>query len=193
MATDVEVVGFVLAGMPIIISALEHYGEGWTTMEHFRRYAREIKSVLRDLEINNAILCNSAKELLSDMVDSEELELLLGDRTGAIWGQQKFRGLLSSKLGTSYQAYVGTMAEVKTAMEDLTQRLDIVWDGSVSNSNCLVFQLRCRVCLRCQIFQAPIVPLCTLKLIDIEGHATPKWHQLSLPNRLQLESKGLSK
>jgi hypothetical protein len=132
MATGVEIIGLVLATLPLMISALEHSADGWKTLDHFRKYKREIKSILRDLETNNAILRNSTEKLLHHMVDFDEMARLMNDQTGALWEQNEIKEVMKSKLGNSYQAYVGMVAEVDAAVNGIKKRLGIESDGIVS-------------------------------------------------------------
>lgn len=104
MATGIKIVGLILATLPLIISALEHSADGWRTLNYFRKYKREIKGILHDLETSNAILRNSTEKLLNDAMDFDGMARPMDDQTGKVWEQSEIKDIMKARLGSSYQA-----------------------------------------------------------------------------------------
>jgi hypothetical protein len=132
--TGVEIVGLVLATLPLIISALEHYAEGVHTIKAFRKFEREVGSLIRDLAVEKRVLCNSIELLLQSVVDSEEeLESLIEDPGGTLWSDEAFKLRLKKKLQKSYNAYIDKMEDMRDAFDELKKRLHLDATGKVSD------------------------------------------------------------
>src|SRR5262245_14680943 len=106
MATGIEIVGLMLAVLPLIISALEHYEEGVSTIEKFFRYKREIRSIIEALATENAIFKNSCEQLLSDIFGPAELAEMLQNPRGETWSQPHIVTELRARLDRSYDVYM---------------------------------------------------------------------------------------
>jgi hypothetical protein len=132
--TGVETVGLVLATLPLIISALEHYAEGIQTIKSLRKFKREVNSLMRGLAIEEQLLRNSIELLLQSVVDSEEeLEKLIEDPGGTLWSDEAFKLRLKNKLQKSYNAYIDKMEDMRDAFDELKKRLQLDATGKVSN------------------------------------------------------------
>jgi hypothetical protein len=76
-----EIVGVVLGGIPLIISALEHY----QSLQIWRRSARELKSLVVQLTAQHSILKNTCSMLLEDIVDAHKIGHMTTDPFGSLW------------------------------------------------------------------------------------------------------------
>src|SRR4051794_4057127 len=63
-----EVAGVVLGSLPLVISALEHYRDGLRSIQRWRKYERELQSLVRNLETERAKLQNVCEKLLVGLV-----------------------------------------------------------------------------------------------------------------------------
>ena len=131
MASGIEVVGLVLAVLPLIISALEHYEEGVSTIDKFLRYKREIRSIIEALATENAMFKNSCEQLLSDFLGPVELAEMLQNPRGEIWSQPKIVTELRARLDRSYDIYLIHVNNMDSAIKTLITRLDLDENGKV--------------------------------------------------------------
>jgi len=131
MASGIEVVGLVLAVLPLIISALEHYEEGVSTIDKFLRYKREIRSIIEALATENAMFKNSCEQLLSDFLSPVELAEMLQNPRGEIWSQPNIVTELRARLDRSYDIYVIHVNNMDSAIKTLITRLDLDENGKV--------------------------------------------------------------
>jgi hypothetical protein len=68
-----EIAGFVLGSIPLVISGLEHYAEGVSTIKIMFNAPSEFKSMSRRLTVEHRILRNTVELLLHDCIDDDEL------------------------------------------------------------------------------------------------------------------------
>ncbi|KAJ4176730.1 hypothetical protein NW759_017507, partial [Fusarium solani] len=59
-----EIAGIVLGSIPLVISTLENYSAGLSTLQAMRKYRRELQSLIRDLETERIKLQNVCEKLL---------------------------------------------------------------------------------------------------------------------------------
>jgi hypothetical protein len=75
MTSGVEIAGLVLASMPLVVSALEHYIDGIGTLERWWRYKREVNKVVRLLAADQVLFQGTDEKLLNAVLTPTELEL----------------------------------------------------------------------------------------------------------------------
>lgn len=68
-----EAVGLVLAIIPLVISGLEHYAEGVSTIKIMLNAPSEFKSLSRRLALEHEIFKNTIKLLLQDCIEDDQL------------------------------------------------------------------------------------------------------------------------
>lgn len=131
MATGFEVVGVVLAVVPLIISALEHYEHGVSTIEKFIRYKREIRSITEALATENVMFKNSCEQLLSDFLSPVEIAEMLQNPTGDTWSKPHINTQLRARLDRSYSIYMVHITNMDASVKTLMKRLDLDENGKV--------------------------------------------------------------
>ncbi len=77
-----EVAGFILVALPLVISGLNHYADGVTTITKWWSYKRELKSLLRTLDAAYTRFLPTCEKVLDGLVQSEQLEDLIDQRGG---------------------------------------------------------------------------------------------------------------
>lgn len=105
--SGIEIAGLVLAGIPLLISALEHYSEGVQTIRKIRHSSKGFLRLKRTLETENDIFLNSIELLLKDDVDDHVLATMLqypGNQAVG-WKDAKLDARLRARLGRSYSVY----------------------------------------------------------------------------------------
>ena len=133
MATGIEVVGLVLGALPLLISALEHYEEGVSTVERFFRYKREITSIIEALATENAMFKNSCEQLLSDFLGPVDLAHMLQNPRGETWSRPDIATELRNRLDRSYDIYMIHVSNMDSAIKKLIARLNLDENGKVRN------------------------------------------------------------
>jgi hypothetical protein len=131
MATGFEIVGVIMAVIPLVISALEHYEEGVSTIEKFFRYKREIRSIIESLSTENVMFKNSCEQLLSDFLSPFELADMLHDPRGETWKQPHIAAQLRTRLDRSYDVYMIHVGNMDSAIKKLVKKLDLDENGKV--------------------------------------------------------------
>lgn len=123
--SGVEAAGLVLAVIPLIISGLEHYAQGAERIKLAWNYAREFKSLARDLETHNTCFRNSIKILLVDCVNIDDQDRLLDNLGGESWSDPHIADVLRLRLCDSYDPYVNTVNNIAEAVTSLQNRLKL--------------------------------------------------------------------
>ncbi|KAL9091289.1 MAG: hypothetical protein Q9165_004923 [Trypethelium subeluteriae] len=133
-----EVAGVVLGAIPIIIEAAKAYRTAYELITTFRRWAHEVNRVQKHLRIQRTRFLNECCLLLSSALRSRQLandiiEEKVDIRTG-IDVEQRFRECL----GTSYNACVDVVTEIKEYLkdfEDTLQRISGTHEGGWNSTN----------------------------------------------------------
>ncbi len=132
MATGIEVVGLVLAAIPLIISVLEHYEEGLSSIVRFYGYKKEIRSIVEALQTESVLFFNNCEQLLGDITGPIELAELLQDPGGAAWSSPYISTKLRKRLDRSYDIYMIQVSNMMSAIKEFKVRLDLDENGKVS-------------------------------------------------------------
>ena len=130
MVTGVETAGLVLGSIPLLVSALEHYAEGVSTIERWWRFERELSNIKRLLTAEQAVFQGTCERLLDGLVPASELDDLIDDAGGPGWNGKLDAGL-QQRLGRSYSSFNDCVEDMRRVVEDLKDRLDLGPDGKV--------------------------------------------------------------
>ncbi|KAF2420296.1 hypothetical protein EJ08DRAFT_665654 [Tothia fuscella] len=124
--SGIEAAGVALAAIPLIVSVLEHYADGITTMRKWKRYPKELRSIISRLRTQEEILRNSCELLLQGVaISGQEMEMLVSDPLGAGWASEDLHASLREKLLDSYEVHMGIIAEIKNALLEFKRRLGL--------------------------------------------------------------------
>lgn len=129
----VEVAGFVLASIPLVISGLEHYAEGVSTIKIMFNAPSEFRSLSRRLTVEQRILKNSVELLLHDCIEDDQLlaDLMSDNASSDLWCDPNVEKALRQKLQSSYSVYLDTMFSLETTLTKFKNRLKLNDDGKV--------------------------------------------------------------
>lgn len=130
--SGVEAAGFVLGAIPLVISALEHYAEGVSTIHKWWRYKRELASLKRILDAEYVRYLNTCEELLSGIIPDTTLAALLDFPGGPAWQDPEIERKLRSRLRTSFGSYLNTLNDMNEVIEILKSKLELDPNGKVS-------------------------------------------------------------
>ncbi|KAK0744889.1 hypothetical protein B0T21DRAFT_94730 [Apiosordaria backusii] len=84
-----EVAGIVLGSVPIVVSALQLYVKGASTINRLRFATKELKSLTRNLQTEHIKLQNVYEKLLADIVPESQIEAMINNPFGPSGVHQK--------------------------------------------------------------------------------------------------------
>ncbi|KAI1272275.1 hypothetical protein F5Y07DRAFT_380342 [Xylaria sp. FL0933] len=119
-----EIAGIVLGAVPLLISALEHYGDALSTLNKWRKYERELRSLVRNLDTERVKLQNVCEKLLVGIVPESQIEAMIKDPMGGLWKEEKIQARVQSRLWESYGSFEDTISDIKRAIDEMNQRLE---------------------------------------------------------------------
>ncbi|KAI1735504.1 hypothetical protein F4680DRAFT_435475 [Xylaria scruposa] len=119
-----EVAGLVLGAVPLLISALEHYGDGLSTLKRWRRYEHELRSLVRNLDTERVKLQNVCEKLLVGIVPESQIEAMIKDPLGNLWREEKTQKKIQSRLWEGYGLFEDTIADIKKGVDEMKERIE---------------------------------------------------------------------
>lgn len=139
--SGVEIVGFLLASLPLAISAVEHYRDGLDPLKDYLRYDRTLKTLRTRLRLQETLYKGTLQRLLiSELSEAQASVLFQGSKRlvdTKEWGTKEIEEKLHRKLGDQYQTFIDVVGEMETAMTKLMYKLDIDIQGKVCIPVCI--------------------------------------------------------
>lgn len=129
--SGIEIAGLVLGSIPLVISGLEHYAEGVSTIKVMFNYPSEFKSLGRRLRVEQGIFRNIIELLLHDCVGDRLLTELLENIGGKSWSDPDVEKALRRKLQASYALYLEAVESLNKTLIEFKERLKLNEDGKV--------------------------------------------------------------
>jgi hypothetical protein len=123
--SGLEVVGVVLGSIPLIISALEHYRDGVSTIQRWRRYERERQSLVRSLKTERVKMHNICEKLLVGLVSPSQVQAMIQSPFGTLWQEDAVKRKIRARLGDSIEVFESNVEEMRDAMYEMMQRLGL--------------------------------------------------------------------
>lgn len=131
MITGIETAGLVLAVFPLLISALEHYREGFEPLKDWWKFRTEFVGFAHIIGRQYLLFEENLEELLSPIVSSDaEMDMLLNNPQHPSWRNPRLEEMLRSRLPKSYERYRYTIDDMMTCMDVLQKKLHMQ-DGKV--------------------------------------------------------------
>lgn len=131
MLTGVETAGIVLATIPIVVTGLEHYVEGVSTIAKWWSYRKELASLRRSLDAENAQFLTTCEKLLEDLVPPSKLKSLIDEPGGILWQDPDLDRRLRIRLQNSYSVYRNSIEDMKDAVNEFVVKLELDDSGKV--------------------------------------------------------------
>lgn len=126
MITGVETAGLVLAIFPLLVSALEHYQEGFERLSDWWKFRTEFIGFVHVIGRQAILFDENLEELLSPIITSDaEMDALLRNPTGPFWRRVELEERLRDRLPKSYESYRNTIDDMKETMDVLQKKLGI--------------------------------------------------------------------
>lgn len=129
-----EVAGVVLGTIPLLISALEHYKEGISTIRTWRNYDRELRSLIRNLETERVRFQDICEKLLVGLVSQCQIESMVDDPFGPAWHEERIRAKIQARLWRSFSNFEDIVKDMEEATKEMMTKLDLQPDGTVRAS-----------------------------------------------------------
>lgn len=123
--SGVATAGLVLATFPLIISALEHYREGFGSLRIWWRFRTEYLDYINIVGIQDVLFRENLEELLSPIVSAAELDALLKEPGGEAWREPGLEERLHDRLPNSYVNYCQTIGKFNGVMAKLADKLGV--------------------------------------------------------------------
>jgi hypothetical protein len=127
MLTGVETAGIVLAVLPLIISALEHYKQGLRPILlvlRWRRHLNQLNKLIRRLTAQHVHYKQDLIALLKAAVPNEKIErLLVLDDFKDLLEQEDVGLKLQLYLDFAYDAFQDTVKEYRRILEEISKNL----------------------------------------------------------------------
>ncbi|KAL9629956.1 MAG: hypothetical protein Q9204_004984 [Flavoplaca sp. TL-2023a] len=104
MATGIKTAGLILATFAVVISALEHYENGFQVIREWVRFKGEFAAFLNALIRQRIFFRQNIEELLGPIVDSEyDMSVLLDNPGGEAWADETLNARLRQRLPGKYE------------------------------------------------------------------------------------------
>jgi hypothetical protein len=137
--SGVEIAGFVLGGFPLLISAAEHYREGFEPLVKWKRFRTEFIGFIDAVDIEKQLFDQMLERfLISADVPHEEIQLFMTDRAYTGWQREDLVRTLRARLGGSYDVYMSTIKTMDELMHELHELLSLK-NGEVVASDPLTY------------------------------------------------------
>ncbi|KAM0418717.1 hypothetical protein ACHAPT_012315 [Fusarium lateritium] len=136
-----EIAGIVLGSIPLVIAALENYGAGLSTLQRWRRYQRELQSLIRNLETERIKLQNVCEKLLIGLVPDSRIDALINNPMGDLWKEEETLAKIQFRLEKGFEVFESTTGHLKTTVDEMARRIDSQRGGMVSGLKRAVFTL----------------------------------------------------
>lgn len=97
-----EVVGVVLASLPIVVAVQQSYANSITT---WRKYHREVKMLIRTLETDHTGLENILEMLMIGIAPDDQMEEMVKDSFGPLWKDPIIHSKVRGRLWKSHDVF----------------------------------------------------------------------------------------
>ena len=122
--SGIEAAGLVLGAIPLLISAAEHYREGFEPLREFWKFETEFQSFVEELEVQDKIFSNNIEKLIQPYVSDKEMHAIINDRNFMAVNPQLERDV-QERLADSYKAYMSVVRKVNVIVTTLQDQLGI--------------------------------------------------------------------
>lgn len=138
--SGVEIIGLILGGLPLVISAIEHYRDGLDPLKDYFRYDSTLKSLRTRLRIQQDLFEGTLQRLLLEDLSNVQAKALFPDPDSSVdhelWGTKEVDNLLHRRLGSKYGNFMDVVREMEVVMRQLMEKLDLDIDEKVRKEPC---------------------------------------------------------
>lgn len=125
MVTGVETAGLVLAAIPLIISALEHYDDFAAPTKAFIHWRRHLRRLMQELYVIRASYDQAIHLLLKPFAGLADQTTMIEDPRSELWIEGDIADNLRDRLGLVYRPFILTVDEVSEILVEIASCLNI--------------------------------------------------------------------
>ncbi|KAK0611983.1 hypothetical protein B0T14DRAFT_531375 [Immersiella caudata] len=125
MLSGIEILGLVLASLPIVISALEHHGKGITVLRVLCEYDRGLQRLARNLRTELAKFQNVCKVLLAGLIPEPEIEFAISNPLAGLWRDARVKKSILGRLSKSSIAFDVSVSNINTAIDMMKNQIEV--------------------------------------------------------------------
>ncbi|KAH8890591.1 hypothetical protein GQ53DRAFT_650168 [Thozetella sp. PMI_491] len=118
-----EIAGVVLGGLPIVIQGLESYSKGLSKIQKWRKYDREVRILVRNLETERVKLENVCYMLLVGIVPASRVEQMVQHPGGNLWRENKTQDKIRSRLHDSAAVFEEALRDIDAAIREIQKKI----------------------------------------------------------------------
>ncbi len=118
--SGIEVVGILLAVMPLLISAAEHYRDLATPFTRYRGFTGEARMFLAELQTQQTIFRNEARLLLGSVVGHAQAVNMIMDPADEAWNDKTISEAIDKHLGDCRAACVTTLSSIDDTLVQIS-------------------------------------------------------------------------
>ena len=122
----------VLAVIPLVVSAIEHYTDTATAVSRFRRYASEAADVASVINIQRRLFRNANRKLLGYCVCQQDVDDMVEDDKHPKWQDDGLERAVETVLGDSSHALLEIIRMTKHELAVIEQQCSKLQVDSVS-------------------------------------------------------------
>jgi hypothetical protein len=115
----------------LLISALEHYADGVDTIQSWRRYKYQLKTILGNLKTRHSIFTDTCETFLNGLVSDQILQKALDAPDDFDWEDPAFERQLRLRLHKSYDSFLFNVSGMRDTLNELSKRLGINSSGKI--------------------------------------------------------------
>ncbi|CVK89852.1 uncharacterized protein FMAN_04009 [Fusarium mangiferae] len=123
--SGLEIAGLVLGAIPIAIETLKMGSQGIVIYKRSRRYENELERLMNKFENERVRLQDVFEKLLVDLVPHSRIESLVQNPLGLLEDEPELNAKLRRRLWRGFDLFNKTLGEIKTAMEEATERINV--------------------------------------------------------------------
>lgn len=129
-----EIVGVIFGVFPLLVSAAEHYEEGFEPLKKWWRFRTDFIEFIDAIDIEKqAFDLILERFLIAAQVPYEEIQSLMIDPKYEGWLSNDIALAMKARLGPSYDVFMSTIRRMNTLMGELQVILSLK-DGKVGKS-----------------------------------------------------------
>ncbi|PVH92337.1 hypothetical protein DM02DRAFT_543892 [Periconia macrospinosa] len=135
MVTGVETAGLVLAAIPLIICALEHYESAIGPTKAFFHWKGNLSKATNELYVLHASYDQTLRVLLNPITSKEDLVTMVENIESDLWTRGDIAEDLQCHLGTAYVAVILEIEQIASGLLEIVKHLNIARAQQPSQQN----------------------------------------------------------
>ena len=112
-----EAAGFVLAVLPLLIAAAEHYEDCLRPFVRYCKFTSKASNFQERFKVQNTIFHNQCRILLESVLEQDVAIRMLKDKTHVNWNSQVIETQLLKQLASSKEACLIIIKQVREQLE----------------------------------------------------------------------------